>query len=175
MSMGLLHVYHGDGKGKTTAAIGLTVRAAGAGNRVIFSQFMKGGPTAELQILKELERVRILRSPKAFPFYSRMTELQKQELTEIHNQLIRQMLQAVREHSCQVLVLDEVTYPVSWGLLDIELLQELLALARNRAEVVCTGRNPAQWLLEQADYITEMRAVRHPYERGIQAREGIEW
>lgn len=175
MNMGLLHVYHGEGKGKTTAAIGLAVRAAGAGNQVIFSQFMKGGPTAELQILGELRQVRILRSPKAFPFYSQMTEPQKQEQTEIHNQLIRQMLQAVREESCQVLVLDEVTYPVSWGLLDIRLLQELLDLARNRAEVVCTGRNPADWLLERADYITEMRAVRHPYERGIQAREGIEW
>lgn len=175
MSMGLLHVYHGEGKGKTTAAIGLAVRAAGAGNQVIFSQFMKGGRTAELQILGELRQVRILRSPKAFPFYSQMTELQKQELTEIHNQLIRQMLQAVREKSCQVLVLDEVTYPISWGLLDIKLLQELLDQTRNRAEVVCTGRNPADWLLERADYITEMRAVRHPYERGIQAREGIEW
>lgn len=175
MNMGLLHVYYGEGKGKTTAAVGLAVRAAGAGNQVIFSQFMKGGPTAELQILGELQQVRILRSARAFPFFGQMTEPQKQELTEIHNRLIRQMLQALRENSCQMLVLDEVTYPVSWGLLDITLLQELLDLARNRAEVVCTGRNPAQWLLEQADYITEMRAVRHPYERGIQARKGIEW
>lgn len=173
----MIHLYTGDGKGKTTAAIGLAVRAAGSGMRVIFSQFMKGNDTGELHVLEELAGVRILRSQKQFGFYKTLDKEQKTELTKVHNGLLDEILEAVHTGRCDMVILDEITYPVNWELLDISRLKELLCLAKeeNRAELVLTGRSPADFLEESADYITEMRALRHPFEKGITARKGIEY
>ena len=90
MEKGLIHLYTGEGKGKTTAAVGLAVRAAGAGKRVMFLQFMKGRDTGELHALDQLPGIEILRSKKDFGFYFQMTEEQKEELTRIHNELLEQ-------------------------------------------------------------------------------------
>lgn len=172
----MIQVYCGDGKGKTTAAIGQLVRAAGNGWKVCFSQFMKGNDTGELEVLRRLSEVTIYRSDKNFGFYSRMTDEQKKELTDIHNQILNKLLQAVEQDECRMIVLDEVTYPVTWGLLSDDRLKQLLKLAQTKdVEVVITGRNPADFMLETADYITEMKAVRHPYEKGVTARKGIEY
>ena len=184
--MGLIHLYTGDGKGKTTAAVGLTVRAAGRGMKVCFAQFMKGGDSGELHVLYEVPQVRILRSRKEFGFYNTLSEAEKRELTEIHNGLLEDLIAAVVEGSCDMVVLDEVTYPVNWGLLDKNRLERLLAFGQagkmtqadcdiQAPELVLTGRDPAAFLLECADYVTEMKCVRHPYDKGIMAREGLEY
>lgn len=172
---GLMHIYCGDGKGKTTAAAGLALRAAAAGEKVVFAQFMKGGRSGEVVTLSQLEQVTILRSEKNFPFYEEMTELQKAELTDIHNAILEELTARVNDGNCGLAVLDEITYPWNWGLIDIEKLQSFLQNAKGRAEVVCTGRDPADFLLEQADYITEMKCIRHPFEKGVAAREGVEY
>ncbi len=169
----MIHLYTGDGKGKTTAAIGLAVRAAGCGWNIIFAQFMKGNDTGELHGLANLPRVRICRSPIEFGFYGSMSDGDKAALREIHNRLLRELLAAAQSGTCGLIVLDEITYPVSWGLLDEELLKELLAC--KDVELVLTGRNPADYLWESADYITQMQCARHPYEKGVQARRGIEY
>lgn len=193
----MIHLYTGSGKGKTTAAIGQAVRAAGRDFRVVFAQFMKGSDTGELYVLKEMPSVMILRSEKNFGFYSQMSDADKAELREIHNEILNQILKAVEEGGCDLVVLDEITYPVKWGLLDKEKLDMLLALAGERepgertsvyagagkalagpgrsVEIVMTGRDAAEFLWEKADYITEMRALRHPYEKGVTARRGIEY
>ncbi|MCH5274858.1 MAG: cob(I)yrinic acid a,c-diamide adenosyltransferase [Lachnospiraceae bacterium] len=170
-----MHIYCGDGKGKTTAAAGLALRAAAAGEKVVFAQFMKGGRSGEVVTLSQLEQVTILRSEKNFPFYEEMTELQKAELTDIHNAILEELTARVNDGNCGLAVLDEITYPWNWGLIDIEKLQSFLQNAKGRAEVVCTGRDPADFLLEQADYITEMKCIRHPFEKGVAAREGVEY
>lgn len=193
----MIHLYTGSGKGKTTAAIGQAVRAAGRDLQVIFAQFMKGNDTGELYILQKMSSVTILRSEKNFGFYSQMSDGDKAELREIHNEILNQILKAVEEGGCDLVVLDEITYPVRWGLLDREKLDLLLALARKgesgaglpayigegetrtgqdrSVEIVMTGRDAAEFLWEKADYITEMRALRHPYEKGVTARRGIEY
>ena len=175
MEQVLVHVYHGDGKGKTTAAIGLCVRAAGNGMRVIFSQFMKGQKTGELAILKSLPEVKVLRSDRDFPFYRKMTDEDKLEITKIHNEILKEILEAVKKEEVELVVLDEITYPYAWGLLQKELFEELLSLAKGKVEVVMTGRNPDPCMLEAADYITEVKCIRHPYEKGIGARKGVEY
>lgn len=175
METGLLHVYAGDGKGKTTAAIGLAVRAAGAGRRVLFVQFMKGGETGELESFRKLDNIVVMRCEKHFPFYSQMTDEEKTEQRKQHNKMLYEILKQVQQCQIDVLVLDELTYPCQWDLIDSEQVKKLLELARGQVEVVCTGRNPQDWLLAMADYITDMQAVRHPYEKGITAREGIEY
>lgn len=182
----MIHLYTGDGKGKTTASVGLAVRAAGRGMKVCFAQFMKGGDSGELHVLSELPQVRILRSRKEFGFYNTLSDKEKRELTEIHNGILEELITAAEEGSCDMIVLDEVTYPVNWGLFDRTKLDRLLALGmtgkKSEAgceirvpELVLTGRAPDAFLLECADYVTEMKCVRHPYDKGVPAREGIEY
>lgn len=172
---GLMHLYYGDGKGKTTAAVGLAVRAAGAGKKVLFTQFMKGGKTGELSSLRQLSNIEILRSDKKFPFYHKMTETQKEEQTQIHNRILEEITEGFKKGKFDVLILDEVTYPYHWKLMDCERFCAFLGAAKGKIEIVCTGRNPDAVLIENADYITEMKCVRHPFEQGIEAREGIEY
>ena len=169
----MVHLYTGDGKGKTTAAIGLAMRAAGRGRAVTFAQFMKGSDTGELHSLARIPLIRICRSPREFGFYASMTDEDKAALTEIHNHMLAELLAAARSGDTRLIVLDEITYPVNWGLLDVERLKELMTY--RDVELALTGRDPADFLRESADYITEMRCVRHPYERGVKAREGIEY
>ncbi|MBQ4537903.1 MAG: cob(I)yrinic acid a,c-diamide adenosyltransferase [Lachnospiraceae bacterium] len=186
----MIQLYTGEGKGKTTAAIGQAVRAAGNGYPVVFAQFMKGNDSGELHVLENLPNVKILRSNKNFGFYSTMTEAEKQEITGIHNQILDELLETMKKKQVFLAVLDEVTYPINWGLLDIEKLKEVLRYGRevsmqsssrtesvlsNSPELVLTGREAEDFLAEAADYITEMKCVRHPYQMGIAARKGIEY
>ncbi len=172
---GLVHLYCGDGKGKTTAAVGLTVRAAGNGKRILFVQFMKGGKTGELEILRGLPTVKVLRSDKQFPFYSKMNEAQKAELSQIHNHLLDSILEELAGGNCDMLVLDEITYPYAWNLFARAKAEQIFKQAEGTVEIVATGRNPDAFFTERADYITEMKCVRHPFEKGVAAREGIEY
>ncbi|MBR1770410.1 MAG: cob(I)yrinic acid a,c-diamide adenosyltransferase [Lachnospiraceae bacterium] len=167
----MIHLYTGDGKGKTTAAIGLAVRAAGNSLPVCFAQFMKGSETGELHSLAQLPNVRILRSEKDFGFYRHMREEDKAALRQIHDAILDQLLEAAE--TAGLIVLDEITYPVNWGLVDVEKLRRLLQISK--AELVLTGRDAADFLTDCADYVTEMRCVRHPYQRGVPARKGIEY
>lgn len=170
----MIQLYTGEGKGKTTAAIGQTIRAAGRGWPVLFSQFMKGNDSGEWNILRTLPQITICRSDKNFGFYRDMTETQKRELTEIHNRIMDKLLSEAENGTCKMIVLDEITYPVKWGLLDVEKLKRLLDYG-DRIEILLTGRGAVDFLQDSADYITCMTAVRHPYEKGITAREGIEY
>lgn len=173
----MIHLYTGDGKGKTTAAIGQLVRMTGYGEEVLFCQFMKGRDCGEVNCLRKLSNVTVLRSNRDFGFYRSMTEKDKQELTDLHNAFLKELLTAAEEKRVALMVLDEITYPVTYGLIDLELLKQLLALAKrtDRPELVLTGRNAPDFLLQAADYVTEMKAVKHPFEKGISARKGIEF
>ncbi len=181
----MIQLYCGDGKGKTTAAAGLALRAAGNGMRVIFSQFMKGNDTGELHALCQIKNIEIVRSPKGFGFYSTLNEQEKQELTKIHNEILDRLLLAAKAGDSDMIILDEITYPVSFHLIDENKLWELLSFGHGRentgenagkeTEIILTGRGPADFMTDSADYITEMRAVRHPFEKGIAARKGIEY
>lgn len=199
----MIQLYTGDGKGKTTAAVGQAVRAVGSGYRVMFCQFMKGGETGELEVLKELSQVEIYRCEREFPFFNAMTDRDKEEITEIHNAIIRNIIRrfdglnntgniSVNGSGAVGLmaVLDEITYPLNWGLIDVSLFKDLVGKMKalyngrsgdsgeeslSRIELVLTGREPDRFILENADYITEMKKLRHPFDWGIQARKGIEY
>ncbi len=170
----MVHLYTGAGKGKTSAAVGLAVRAAGWGQQVCFAQFMKGRKSGELCALEQLPQVEIFRSPRDFGFYRAMSGEDKEQLTQIHNAILQALLGRARQGDCRVMVLDEVTYPVNWKLLDEGLLRQLLFFG-DKVELVLTGRDPADFLLERADYLTRMDCLRHPYEKGVEAREGVEY
>jgi len=175
----MIHLYTGDGKGKTTAAVGICIRDAGWDRQVCFAQFMKGNDTGELHVLEKLPGIIILRSDKNFGFYHSMSESDKEALTAVHNRILERILELLESGSCHMVVLDEITYPVKWGLLDRDKLERILAYGRpevrKEAELVLTGRNAEGFLTDAADYITEMKGVRHPYDKGIEARRGIEF
>lgn len=171
----MLHLYYGDGKGKTTAAVGLAVRAAGTGKRVFFSQFMKGGRTGEVVALRQLSNIEILRCDKKMPFYSEMSEKQKTEITKFHNEIIQKISVGLANGQYDVVILDEVLYPYEWGLIDKALVRETIVQYKDKLEIICTGNGTDNFFRENADYITHMKAERHPFEKGVMAREGIEF
>ncbi len=175
MEKGYVHIYHGDGKGKTTSAVGLSIRALGAGYQVIFAQFLKGGVTSELSILSKLNNVTIIRCDKDYKFTWLLSESEKMELKEDHNQLWERIIEAVELSSGQcLLVLDELCATYDLNLIDKREVMDFLNHKPEQLEVVITGRNPAKEMLEIADYISEIKKEKHPMDNGIYARLGIE-
>lgn len=169
----MVHVYCGDGKGKTTAAAGLAVRAAGAGKTVVFSQFMKGKESSEIGALRAIPGITVVREDYDLPFYCQMTAEQKMECTRIHDRIFARCRDLAAYGQCDLLVLDEVAYAYRYALMQREPLEELI-LSAGDMEIVITGREPDDFFLAHADYITEMKKIRHPFDAGIAAREGIE-
>lgn len=170
---GLVHLYCGDGKGKTTAAVGLAVRAAGAGKQVIFAQFMKGNESSELAVLRKIPGITVKKTTKCFGFFKNMTEEEKEQMKKMQNEILDFCLKQVQDGRCDMLILDEITHAYRYGMVDKELLCNLFD-CHEKTEVVLTGRNPDAFLRGQADYITEMKKEKHPYDEGIPARPGIE-
>lgn len=173
MEVGLIHLYHGDGKGKTTAAMGLAVRAAGTGRGVTVVQFLKNSPTGELVSLAKLG-IPVLRGEKSKKFIFQMDEEEKAACRAGCMALLEKAHTLLKKGSCDLLVLDEVLDAVNAQMVPLDALLALLA-NRGTTEIVMTGRNPQPALVDQADYITHMQAQRHPYDRGIAARRGIEF
>ena len=171
--LGLIHIYTGEGKGKTTAAVGLAVRAAGRGIPVVFLQFMKDRPTGEVEILSRLPGVTVLRGKAGQGFSFTMTPDEKEVTRAIHRRNLEQAIRLAEQGNCLV-VLDEAMAALQHGLLEEEPLRAWLDRRPPGVEVVLTGRDAPGWLLERGDYITEMVNKRHPYDRGIAARQGIE-
>ncbi len=169
----MIHIYCGDGKGKTTAAIGLICRHVGTGGKAVLAQFLKSTPTGELASLKALG-VPIYRNELPHGFFPNMSEKMQKSVREMHDKTLAEVTQLAKANTCSLLVLDELCAALSLGLIDREAVLSLLDDHGN-AELVITGRDPEQALLDRADYITEMRLVRHPYEKGVQARKGIEF
>ena len=154
--MGLIHIYCGDGKGKTTASMGLAVRAAGAGMRVHIVQLLKGSKTAELEILALIPNIRVTRPDRNYGYSFSMTE--EEALREMKNDEI------------DMLVIDEFCAGYNCGLVDKALADEIILHKPEKCELVLTGRDPEQKYVDAADYVSEIRAVKHPYEKGIDAR-----
>ena len=170
MDKGLVHVYCGSGKGKTTAAMGLALRALGRGRRVTVVQFLKDGTSGELEPLKGLG-ARVLAGPLEITFVSRMTPEQRERTARWNDRILEEAL----DTGCDLLILDELCAARRFGLVDMALARKAVLDRPEYREVVITGREPEDWMLAAADYITEMDCRRHPYQQGIAAREGIEY
>ena len=171
---GLIHIYEGDGKGKTTAAVGLSIRYAGSGGKVIFTQFLKQNDSGELAVLEQIEGIKLVRCDRSFGFTFQMTQEQREEAAAYYEAHLQRVLEMARKEEKGLLVLDEAIGACAAGMILEEELLEFLKHKPAGLEVVLTGRNPSVRLLEIADYVTVMQKKKHPYDRGIQARKGIE-
>lgn len=171
---GLIHIYCGDGKGKTTAAVGLAVRCAGRGNKVLLVQFLKSRDSGELYSLAKLPDIEVMRGKESKKFTFQMNEEEKHALLIEHNKMFQQVLAKIKNGGYSLLILDEVIGALNAKVFEMPKLIEFLRHKPENLEVVLTGRNPAPELVEIADYVSEMRKVKHPMDKGIMAREGIE-
>lgn len=174
MQEGLIHIYCGDGKGKTTAAVGLSVRAAGRGFRVLFVQFLKSAQTGELNILSGISQVTIFRGDKNCTFTFQMDEEQREKCLLSHMQIFDQAINMCNDGLVDLLILDEIIGTYNQRLIDRDKLLLFLKNKPKALEVVMTGRNPAEELVELSDYVSEIKKVKHPFDKGINARIGIE-
>ena len=171
---GLVHLYCGDGKGKTTAAVGLSVRASGAGKRVLFAQFLKDGSSSELNILRALQNVEVACCEQNFGFFRSMDAQTKATARLAYSALLEDAMRKSTD-DVDLLVLDEAVAACNHGLIEETALLDFLRRRPETLEVVLTGRDPSQRLLDAADYVTEMHKCKHPFDRGIAARRGVEF
>ena len=168
----LIHIYCGDGKGKTTAAAGLAVRCAGAGKKVIFAQMIKPGDSSEIKVLENIPQVTVRCCDTVRGWVRDMGADEKAKLKSDLDAFLERLFEEAAD--ADLLVLDESVNACRLGVLDEEKLLGLLGKRPSRLEVVLTGRGPSEALLEIADYVTEMKKIKHPLDRGIGARVGIE-
>ncbi len=171
----MVHFYYGDGKGKTTCAIGLALRAAGRGKRVVVVQFLKGGDSGERLTMALHPEITLLPIPEKMPFFSVMNEKEKADAAAQSALLFSQAAQLAAKGKCDLLVLDEICAAISLGLLPLEAVTRLIDACPAGMELILTGREIIDALFYRADYITEMKNHRHPYDSGVKAREGIEY
>ncbi len=170
----MLHIYCGDGKGKTTAALGLAVRAAGSGMRVHIAQLLKGSDTSELKALRLIPGITVARCERDYGFTFNMSSRDKLELTKCHNSLLADA-KRLMEQGTDMLIIDEFFAAYNYGLLDCSIADRLVFGRPSNAELILTGRNPSEKFIAAADYVSEINAVKHPYSTGTAARRGIEY
>ena len=169
----VLHIYCGEGKGKTTAAVGLSVRAAGQGLRVVFAQFLKSGGSGERRVLSRLPEVTLLEVPEQMAFVWAMDAAERAAVAGRQREMFNRA--AALAEGADLLVLDELCGALETGMVELAPVLSLLDRAGERLEVVITGRTAPPELMQRADYVTRMCAEKHPFDRGIPARRGIEW
>jgi len=173
---GLIHVYYGNGKGKTTAALGLAIRAAGCGKQVIIVHFLKSWRCGERESLSQLSNVSLFQSKTPQGKYvSDMNDEEKQQTKISHDENLKKAIDFVKKRQCDVLILDEAIDALNLGVLDADLLHGLIYEKPDFLELIITGHNPDKKLLDYADYVTEMVKHKHPYDDGVDARQGIEY
>lgn len=170
----MIHVYHGDGKGKTTAAMGLALRMLAAGRRVVV-QFLKDGESGEARLLAGHFGVPVFAGKASDKFTLSMTSEELAATRELHDGNLASALAELEGAQEGLLVLDEALDALSKGFVDEALVDLALDMSARGIEVALTGRAPSRKIVDKADYITEMRCEKHPYAQGICARKGVEY
>jgi cob(I)alamin adenosyltransferase len=172
----LIIVHTGPGKGKTTAALGLGFRAAGQGLKVLMVQFIKGSwHYGELEAARALGQERFTILPMGRGFVKVGAEKPDPEDVRLVEEAWRFASDKVRSGEYDLVILDEINYAISYKMLDVERVVETLKQKPEMVHVVLTGRNAHPQIIELADLVTEMREIKHPYQKGIQAQRGIEY
>ena len=170
-----VHIYCGDGKGKTSAAMGLAVRAAGRGERVLVVRFLKSDDSGEVKILGEIPGIRVKPCERCFGFFYQMTQEQKKEAGEYYDRMFHSGWEEAVRENFDMVIFDEIMAACKYGLVcEKEVLDHLKKRPRS-LEVVLTGRDPSPEFVDLADYVSEIRKVKHPFDQGCGAREGIEF
>lgn len=167
----MIHIYYGDGKGKTSAAIGLGIRACGQGLNVAMCRFLKSQTGGEINTLKNIDDFIVLDSPKELDFYYKMTDIQKQQ----YNEYALNLFKSATNFDSNVLIFDELLDAIELNIIPLELVVGFLKEKSSEKEIVITGHNAIEEIFSCADYISEIKKIKHPYDKGCKARKGIEF
>ncbi|NCO24571.1 MAG: cob(I)yrinic acid a,c-diamide adenosyltransferase [Candidatus Infernicultor aquiphilus] len=172
MMVGLIQVYTGDGKGKTTAALGLALRAAGSGMKVLIIQFMKKWDYGELHSLKLIPHITLETfGTKEFIYKGKAKKIDYEEAEKAFSFGV----EGLQSGNYDLVIFDELNLALYYELLDLKEVIKKIKEKPEKVEVVITGRKAPQEIIEIADLVTEMREVKHPYQKGVEARKGIEF
>ncbi len=169
--IGYIHLYTGNGKGKTTAAIGLAVRAAGANKNSFIGQFVKGMHYSELVSLKRFPEITV----KQYGLNCFIVNKPTQNDIEAARTGFNEISKIIINNSYNIVVLDEVCIAIYYRLISVNEVLDLLNKKPPEMEIILTGRYAPQELIEAADLVTEMKEIKHYYNQGIEARKGIEY
>jgi cob(I)alamin adenosyltransferase len=167
---GYVHVYTGNGKGKTTAAIGLAIRALGAGKKIYLAQFVKGMKYSEIKALEKFDNIDV----EQFGLRCFIREKPKPEDIAAAQKGLERVQEVVKSGKYDMVILDEANIAVFFGLFGVDDLLNIISLKPENLELVITGRYARQALIDRADLVTEMKEIKHYFTQGVQAREGIE-
>ncbi|TCU70657.1 cob(I)alamin adenosyltransferase [Tissierella praeacuta] len=170
MGKGYIHVYTGNGKGKTTAALGLSLRAIFAGKKVFFGQFIKGMDYSELESQRYLPNFKIQQFGRVCFIYNNPTD----EDIRMAKEGLEICKRILNSHEYDIVVLDEINIATYYRLLDPDDIIDILKNREPKIEVILTGRYADEKIIEFADLVTEMKEIKHYYYRGVEARKGIE-
>jgi len=172
LQKGYVHVYTGNGKGKTTSAIGLGIRAAGAGLKVHMLQFMKGRKYSELNTLDDIKNF-------TYSQHGRDEFVNKDSPEKIDIDMAQEGLKCakklIKSNKYDMIILDEINVAVDFKLIALEDVLKLIREKPEKLELVLTGRYANPKIVESADYVTEMLEIMHPYKKGVQARKGFDF
>lgn len=177
MGEGLILVNTGDGKGKTTAALGVALRSAGCGRKVLILQFIKSGANyGELAGIDLLPTVEIRSMGKGFIFHKQEESEEKMKEHQAAAKEAWAMVETeVKSGQWDLIILDEINYAIHYGLVDVETVVNLLKTKSESLDMILTGRNARPEIIELAHTVTEMKVIKHAYQQGIKAKRGIEF
>lgn len=172
---GCIHIYCGDGKGKTSAALGLAVRAAGRGKKVLLVRFLKNDDSGELAVLHAIPQVNIFPCERTFGFVFRMTGEEKKAAALFYRDYFAGACRKAVEEAYDIVIFDELIGACNYQMVPEADICKFLEERPQTMEVVLTGRDPKEALTAAADYVSEIKMIKHPYTKGLKAREGIEY
>lgn len=176
LSRGLIQVYTGNGKGKTTAALGQGLRAAGRGLKVYMVQFLKSWDSGEIHSIKRLyPEFQIFRFESPRGFFWTLNDVEKMELKQEIIQALEFCKNVIAGRECDVLIMDEIMGALGNGLLEIDDVMDLIKQKPSNMELILTGRHAPKEIIDAADLVTEMTEVKHYFSKGITQRKGIEF
>lgn len=164
----MIHVITGNGKGKTSAAAGMAIRMAGYGKKVLFAQLFKGSESGEINILKSIDCITVKRLSREYGFVESLDAEERKSLFKEHDEILLFAL----SNDFDMIILDEAMLGINSGMADKE---KILKIMNKNCETVLTGRDCPEEIADKADYISEIIPVRHPFEKGVDARRGIEY
>lgn len=171
----MIHLYYGDGKGKSTSAAGLAIRAAGRGKKVFFVRFMKTDDSGECFIIKDVDNITLYPCTKHFGFTFNMSEEQREQAKEYYSSVLDKVIDYADLNAYDMMILDEVNVVYDSDFIDRKKFIQFLLQYGQEMELVLTGFFCDEELVGLADYVTEFRKVKHPYDKGVMARKGIEF
>lgn len=175
MQKGLVHLYFGDGKGKTTAAVGLGLRAFGRNKKILMVQFLKDYDSGEIIALENFsDNFFILKGEPVIKFFDYMSKTEKEKTIKEQYQLFNTAIETAFTKNYDLIILDELIDAVNLGIIGMNEVCGFIKSKPESLEIVITGHNPSVDFFEICDYITEIKKIKHPYENGVNARIGIE-